>query len=56
MRVAFRIFKSSTKSWEKLFAEVAEFASNVGRENLITISHSEDQNTGVVTVWYWSRT
>ena len=52
--VHFEVFKSSFKSWESLFAEAATFAEGVGRENLIDISHSEDQGKGVVTVWYWS--
>lgn len=53
MRVAFRVFISSTKSWEQLLGDAAEFATEVGRDRLIGISHSEDGNTGVVTVWYW---
>ena len=52
--VHFRAFKSSFKSWETLFAEAAAFAEEVGPEDLISISHSEDQSKGVVTVWYWS--
>jgi hypothetical protein len=40
-------------SWEQLFQEAAEFATTLGRERLISISHSEDQNQGVVAVWYW---
>ena len=31
----------------------ADFANGIGREKLISISHSVDQNQGVVTVWYW---
>jgi hypothetical protein len=38
----------------RLFAEAAAFATQVGRERRISISHSEDQATGVVTAWYWS--
>lgn len=53
--VYFEVFMSSFKSWESLFAEAATFASRIGPENLIGISHSEDQNKGVVTVWYWSK-
>ena len=53
--VYFEVFKSSFKSWESLFAEAATFAESIGPENLIGISHSEDQNKGVVTVWYWSK-
>jgi hypothetical protein len=52
--VRFEVFRSSFQSWESLFSEAAAFAATVGRENLIGISHSEDQNNGVVTVWYWS--
>ena len=52
--VHFEVFESSLKSWEALFEEAATFAESVGRERLIGISHSEDGNEGVVTVWYWS--
>jgi hypothetical protein len=52
--VHFEVFKSSFKSWESLFGDAATFAEEVGPEGLIGISHSEDQNKGVVTVWYWS--
>ena len=51
----YRFFKSTLKPWDMLFADAAEFASQVGKENLISISHSEDQNNGVITVWYWGR-
>lgn len=53
MVVRFKMFKSSLASWHDLFAEAASFATGVGRENLISISHSEDANDGVITVWYW---
>jgi len=52
--VHFEVFESSLKSWESLFEEAATFADGVGPERLIGISHSEDGNEGVVTVWYWS--
>lgn len=51
--VSFRVFTSAMRSWEELFADAATFASSVGRDRLINISHSEDDNEGVVTVWYW---
>lgn len=53
MRVRFRVFRSILKSWESMFQEVADFATEVGPERLISISHSEDHGDGVVTVWYW---
>ena len=53
-RVEFKFFRTTMRSWQTLFAEAAEFASKLGPERLITISHSEDKDDGVVTVWYWS--
>lgn len=54
MTVRFKMFRGTMASWEQLFAEAAEFATTVGREHLITISHSEDQQDGVIAVWYWA--
>jgi hypothetical protein len=53
VRVAWRVFRGSFASWERLFDEAAAFASEVGPERLISISHSADHHDGVVTVWYW---
>lgn len=54
MRVAYRFFKAgSFTSWDSLFAEVADFASRLRRDDLISIAQSEDQGKAVVTVWYW---
>lgn len=52
MRVDYRIFRGTFKSWETLFQDAAAFASSVG-ENLISISHSAANTEGVVTVWFW---
>ena len=52
--VHFEIFRSSFQTWDSLFSDAATFADSVGPDRLIGISHSEDQNCGVVTVWYWS--
>ncbi|HYP29419.1 MAG TPA: hypothetical protein VE262_22100 [Blastocatellia bacterium] len=52
--VRVEIFRGAYASWEELFAEAARFATEIGRENLINISHSEDGSEGVVVVWYWS--
>ena len=52
-RVSFRIFRSHWQSWEELFDQAADFASTLGPGRLISISHSEDDNEGVVTVWFW---
>ncbi len=53
MTVRHKIFKATFKSWEALCEEAGAFASTIQRDKLITIAHSEDQNSGVVIVWYW---
>jgi hypothetical protein len=53
-RVArFKMFRSGLTPWESLFAEAAEFVTEVGPDRLITVSHSADGGEGVVAVWYW---
>ena len=54
-RLTFRIFRGTFASWEELFSEAAEFATGLGRNNVLNISHSVDRSDGVVTVWYWVR-
>lgn len=52
--VSYQKFESASQSWDELFAQAAEFASSLGQERLISISHSDSHYLGVVTVWYWS--
>jgi len=53
-RVVYKVFQSATESWESLFDQAAEFASSLGPEQLISISHSENiRSMGAVSVWYW---
>lgn len=54
MKVDFKIFRGTFASWETLFQQAADFATQIGKENLISISHSEDKSEGVVTVWFWT--
>ena len=54
MRVAYEIFRSTWSSWQELFGQAAQFATGVGPQRLISISHSEENGHGVVTVWYWA--
>jgi hypothetical protein len=53
MSVQYKVFRSTFSSWDELFQEASEFASDLGRDRLISISHSCDHSDGVVTVWYW---
>lgn len=53
--VCYEAFHGSfLKAWDTLFAEAAAFASQVGEDRLINISHSaQHSGHGIVTVWYW---
>jgi len=51
--VQFEIFRGVMASWPELFEKASAFATTIGQERLISISHSEDQQDGVVAVWYW---
>ena len=53
-RLAFRVFRGALTTWQCLFNEAAEFASELGPERVVSISHSEDANDGVVAVWFWT--
>jgi hypothetical protein len=54
--VRFELFRGTFASWPQLCEQAAEFATRIGRERLISISHSEDKDDGVVAVWYWDDT
>ena len=54
MTVRFEVFRGAWATWNALFEDAAAFASKLGQDRLISISHSEDHNDGVVTVWYWA--
>ncbi len=54
-RVEYEVFRGTFQSWEELFKQAADFATNIGRDRLIGISHSEDSNEGVIAVWYWTK-
>jgi hypothetical protein len=63
MRTTFQHFSSTSQSWESMFDEAAAFATEVGPDRLIGISHSHGGGSemwghggsGVVTVWYWEQ-
>ena len=53
-RMAYKVFRGDFDAWPNLFSEAAEFATDAGAERVISITHSTDDDGGVVTVWYWS--
>lgn len=58
MRLRFKIFSSMVLSWETLMQEASDFASSIGQERVVSISHSAERgefmSTGTVVVWYWA--
>ena len=52
MKVTFKMFRGSFKSWAALFREASDFASTLAPDKLISISHSASGTDGIVTVWY----
>ncbi len=54
-RLQFRVFRGMWASWDQLFQEAADFANELGPERVVSISHSEDKDDGVVAVWYWEQ-
>jgi hypothetical protein len=51
--VRFEVFRGVMAPWQELFERASAFATDLGPGRLISISHSEDQNDGVIAVWYW---
>ena len=55
MTAQHRIFRAGVFStWSSVCDEVAGFLTEIGRENVIGLSQSEDRNSGVIIVWYWA--
>jgi hypothetical protein len=51
-RLAYRMFRGTFVTWEELFGRATAFADEVGAERIVNISHSADDDDGVVVVWY----
>ena len=47
------MFRSGLSPWDALCRQAADFATGLGPGRVISISHSEDNGEGIVTVWYW---
>jgi hypothetical protein len=54
MRITFKAFDSKMASREKLFKAGLEFANKLRREDIVSITHTEDRDNIVLTVWYWT--
>jgi hypothetical protein len=49
-----RYFRGTMTSWEALFEQAAEFATRVGVDHVVSISHACAGADGTVAVWYWA--
>lgn len=52
--LTFQSYRGTLATWDELFGAAARFASDLGPERVLNISHSADEDDGVVTVWYWT--
>ncbi|HXQ36315.1 MAG TPA: hypothetical protein VN843_20045 [Anaerolineales bacterium] len=53
MTLKFEVFRSTFSTWQQLFEEASLFATEIGKERVLTITSSADKGDGVVVVWYW---
>jgi hypothetical protein len=53
MQVQFKTFESQFLTRQKMLQKAAEFATQMGPERLINVTHSEDHHESLITVWYW---
>ena len=53
-RLAYKYFRGTLATWDDLFDQAAQFATEIGPERVVGIPHSADRGDGVVTVWYWT--
>ena len=53
LRVKFDFTRGTLASWEELFEHVSKRTAELLPELFVSISHSDDQGNGVVTLWYW---
>jgi len=56
MQVQYKYFRGTFASWEELFVEASQFATEIGWERLINVSHAVGGSDGTVVVWYWDET
>jgi len=52
--MSYKVFRGTLASWQDLFDKASDFATRLGPDRVVSISHSADHSDGVVTVWFWS--
>jgi hypothetical protein len=52
----FEIFEAGRfTTWEAMCNDVSVFINKIGREDLISVSQSNDHGKAVIIVWYWTQ-
>ena len=55
MRMCYKKFrKRALKTWDAIFEETRAFASEIGKDKVVSISQSSDIADSFVIVWYWN--
>jgi hypothetical protein len=57
MKLQFEVFRSQgfadAGMCESTFARTAEFVGRLGKDRVLSITHTKDDRFDIVTVWYW---
>ena len=54
MQVRYKLFRGTLTTWDNLFSQAVQLATEIGPERLINVSHAVAADDGTVTVWYWA--
>jgi hypothetical protein len=54
MRVRYKLFRGTLTTWDTLFSQAEQLATEIGPKRLINVSHAVAADDGTVTVWYWT--
>ena len=54
MRMCYKKFRKGVlKTWDSVFEEACAFASEIGKDKVVSLSQSSDAADSFVIVWYW---
>lgn len=56
MRLRYKIYKTFIlfEGWAPICDEAAEFATRLGPDRVVSVSHSYSHRNASVIVWYWA--
>ncbi len=53
IRLSFFFHQATMISWPELFEHAAAKAMDLHPDQVVSVSHSDDQGKGLVALWYW---